>query len=228
VLRTTITEVCHDDRNPLQYQVAGLRYAVHTLSFPEPSPLQKQSALFAACSLADQIARTVKENLVLRVDWVESEQIGPGRLGMTICPGRRDRDRNLEADLGRLRDEGVDRLLCLSTDAELDWAGVPELGTRAEAFGLNYRWLPVPDQGTCTLSEAVDLVGWIRDGLKRGESVVVTCMGGLGRSGMIAACTLVDGGVSPTDAIAFVRATRGPRALETSAQEEFVSRFAVG
>ena len=53
-------------------------------------------------------------------------------------------------------------------------------------------------------------------------------MGGLGRSGMIAACTLVDGGVSPTDAIAFVRASRGPRALETSGQEEFVSRFAVG
>ena len=82
-----------------------------------------------------------------------------GRLGMTICPGRGDRDRNLEADLARLRAEGVDRLLCLSTDAELDWAGVPDLGSRAEAFGLNYRWLPVPDQKTCSLSEAVDLVG---------------------------------------------------------------------
>jgi hypothetical protein len=115
VLRSTISEVCHDDRNPLQYQVAGLRYAVHTLGFPEPSPLQKQSALVAACSLADQIAGTVKANLVLRVDWIESPYIGPGRLGMTICPGRRDRDRNLEADLGRLRDEGVDRLLRSST-----------------------------------------------------------------------------------------------------------------
>jgi protein-tyrosine phosphatase len=145
---------------------------------------------------------------------------------MTICPGRRDRDRNLKADLARLRAEGVDRLLCLSTDAELDWAGVPELGSRAEAFGLNYRWLPVPDQGTCTLSEAGDVVGWCRDGLERGESVVVTCMGGLGRSGTIAACTLVDVGISPTAAIASVRAARGPRAIETSGQEEFVSRFA--
>jgi protein-tyrosine phosphatase len=206
--------------------VAGLRYAVHTLSFPEPSRLQKQSALVAACSLADQIAGTVKANLVLRVDWVESPHIGPGRLGITICPGRQDRDRNLEADLARLRAEGVDRLLCLSTDAELDWAGVPELGSRADAFGLDYRWLPVPDQGTSTLSEAVDLVKWCRDGLNRGESVVVTCMGGLGRSGTIAACTLVDAGVSPKAAIASVRAARGPRALETSGQEEFVSRFA--
>jgi protein-tyrosine phosphatase len=84
----------------------------------------------------------------------------------------------------------------------------------------------VPDQGTCSLSEAVDLVRWCRDGLKRGESVVVTCMGGLGRSGMIAACALVDVGASPTAAIASVRAARGPRALETSGQEELVSRFA--
>src|SRR5205085_10570437 len=84
---------------------------------------------------ADQIATTVEANLVLRVDWVESPQIRTGRLGITICPGRRDRDRNLETDLARLRAEGVDRLLCLSTDAELDWAGVPDLGSRAEAFG---------------------------------------------------------------------------------------------
>jgi protein-tyrosine phosphatase len=50
-------------------------------------------------------------------------------------------------------------------------------------------------------------------------------MGGLGRSGMIAACTLVDAGVAPA-AIVSVRAARGPRALETSGQEEFVSSFA--
>jgi protein-tyrosine phosphatase len=117
-------------------------------------------------------------------------------------------------------------LLCLSTEAELDWAGVPDLGRRAEAFGLNYRWLPVADQGTCSLSEAADLVRWCRDGLTRGEAVVVTCMGGLGRSGMIAACTLVDLGVSPVAAIASVRAARGARALETSGQEELVSQFA--
>ena len=115
-----------------------------------------------------------------------------GRLGRIPAPQARpargddlsraaDRDRNLEADLARLR-EGVDRLLCLSTDDELDWAGVRELGGRAEAFGLNYRWLPVPDQER-TQSEAVDLVAWCRDGLNRGESVVVTCMGGSAAAG---------------------------------------------
>ena len=69
--------------------MALLRYAVHTLSFPEASPLQKQSALAAACSLADQVTRTVEAELTLRVDWIESELIGAGQLGITLCPGRR-------------------------------------------------------------------------------------------------------------------------------------------
>jgi hypothetical protein len=43
---------------------------------------------------------------------------------------------------------------------------------------------------------------------------------------MIAACVLVDAGLSPTAAIASVRAARGPRALETCGQEKLVSRFA--
>ena len=52
--------------------------------------------------------------------------------------------------------------------------------------------------------------------------MVVTCMGGLGRSGTLAACLLVSAGTAPEAAIAAVRAARGPRALETIAQEDFV------
>jgi protein-tyrosine phosphatase len=206
--------------------VALLRYAVHTLSFPEASPLQKQSALAAACSLADQVTRTVEAELALRVGWIESDLLGAGRLGITLCPGRRDRGRDLGTDLAQLRAEGATRLLCLLTDSELLWAGVPDLGPRAQAAGLTYRRFPVPDQGVPDLADAIDLVHWCREATERGETVVVTCMGGLGRSGTIAACVLVDAGMSPDEAIAAVRTARGPRALETIAQENFVVTFA--
>lgn len=63
VLRRIGGRLCHVDRHPLQLQVALLRYVVHTLSFPEASPIQKQSALAAACSLADQITHTVEAEL---------------------------------------------------------------------------------------------------------------------------------------------------------------------
>jgi len=226
VLRRIGGQLCHEDRDPLQLQVALLRYAVHTLSFPEPSPLQKQSALAAACTLADQITHTVQADLALRVDWIESDLSGAGRLGITSCPGRRDRGRDLVTDLAQLRSQGVTRLLCLLTDSELNWAGVPDVGPRARAAGLTYHRLPVPDQGTPDAADAIDLVQWCREGTERGEAVVVTSMGGLGRSGTVAACCLVDAGMSPEAAIAAVRTARGPRALETIAQEDFVVTFA--
>jgi protein-tyrosine phosphatase/nicotinamidase-related amidase len=226
VLRGIGAQLCREDRHPLQLQVALLRYAVHTLSFPEPSPLQKQWALAAACSLADQIVCTVEAESALRVDWIESEHIGAGRLGVTLCPGRRDRGRDLDSDLARLRAEGVTRLLCLLPDAELNWAGVPDLGPRTHAAGLTYRRLPVPDQGTPEVADALELVRWCREATERDETVVVTCMGGLGRSGTVAACFLVSTGLSPDAAIAAVRGARGPRALETIAQENFVVTFA--
>lgn len=69
MLRRNAGQLCHEDRHShLQLQVALLRYAVHTLSFPATSLLQKQSALAAACSLAEQITGTVEADLALRAD----------------------------------------------------------------------------------------------------------------------------------------------------------------
>jgi nicotinamidase-related amidase/aminoglycoside phosphotransferase (APT) family kinase protein len=228
VLRRIGSKLCREDRHPLQLQVALLRYAVHSLSFPQASGLQKQSALAAACSLAEQITGTVEAALALRVDWLEPGLIGTGRLGITLCPGRRDRGRDLGTDLGQLRAAGTARLLCLLTDSELDWAGVSDLGQRAQEAGLDYRRLPIPGQGTPDVAEATELVHWCRDGTERGQAVVVTSMGGLGRSGTVAACFLVAAGISPEAAVAAVRTARGARALETAAQEDFVVRFAAG
>jgi protein-tyrosine phosphatase/nicotinamidase-related amidase len=226
VLRRIDGQLCREDRNPLQLQVALLRYAVHVLSFPQASPLQKQSALAAACSHAEQITETVEAELTLRVDWIEPDLIRTGRLGMTLCPGRRDRGRDLGNDLARLRAEGTTRLLCLLTDSELDWAGVSDLGLRARAEGLAYRRVPIPGQGTPDIAEAAELVHWCHEATDRGEAVVVTSMAGLGRSGTVAACLLVAAGIAPDAAISAVRTARGPRALETLAQEDFVVTFA--
>lgn len=53
------------------------------------------------------------------------------------------------------------------------------------------------------------LVGFLR----RGESVVTSCWAGLNRSGLMSAMTLVKLGATPAQAVAQVRAARGPSAL---------------
>jgi protein-tyrosine phosphatase/nicotinamidase-related amidase len=226
ILREIGGRLCREDRHPLQLEVALLRYAVQTLEFDESSAAQKRWALAAAGLLSDRVRETILANEALRVDWFAADHDGRGVVGITICPGRRDRRRDLDADLAILVDAGVTRLVTLLPDTELVWAGVGDLPARVRAMGIDCRQLPIPDQGVPALEDARELVRWCREGLADGGRVVISCLGGLGRSGTIAACYLVEQGESPSQAISAVRGARGPRAVETRSQEAFVAAYA--
>ena len=77
------------------------------------------------------------------------------------------------------------------------------------------------------LEETTALVDGIVERMSRGETVVVHCLAGRGRSGTIAACCLVATGRAPAEAIRLVRKAR-PGAIEVESQVEFVKRFARG
>jgi protein-tyrosine phosphatase len=69
------------------------------------------------------------------------------------------------------------------------------------------------------------LLARLRDARTRGD-VAVACMGGVGRTGPVAACALVEAGIRPKDAIAHVRLVRHPGAVETETQRDFVNSYA--
>ncbi len=226
-LRGIGARLCREDRHPLQMDLALLRYAVHTLSFDESSPLQKEWALAAACGFADDAEQGMRADFKLRVDWLDDELLeGPGRLGLTICPGRRDRGRDLAADLDALAEAGASRVLCLLGDEELRWAGVADMESQAVERGMVFRQAPILDQGVPGHEDARELARWCLGAVADGERVVVHCMGGLGRAGTVAACTLVERGLAAEDAIVAVRRARGARAVETAGQERFVGDHA--
>lgn len=225
MLRGFVAELCREDRDPTQLRVALLRYAGHTLSFDESSALQKKWALAAACGHALDIENAYARARTLRLDVVPVPNRS-GKLALTICPGRRDRDRDLTADVETMRDFDAKCFVTLVTDDELEWAGVPELASAVRAQGIEAVRLPIPDQRAPSLEDAVALVRKLDALLARGENVVVACMGGLGRSGTIAACLVALSGKTAEAAIADVRAARDPRAVETREQSDFVARFA--
>lgn len=175
----------------------------------------------------------------LRIDWLEPAQLGddlPGRLGLTILPGKRGASfrypgrvyrRDLDQDLAMLRTAGVGRLLLLVDDAELSHWGDPRIVAQGAAAGVTVLRHPIPDgRPPASIAEMDEMLVEIRDG-RRSGNVAVACMGGVGRSGTVAACALVQAGQSPDDAIATVRAVRHPTAVETAEQERFVAAFAV-
>ncbi|MBA2662743.1 MAG: dual specificity protein phosphatase family protein [Bradymonadaceae bacterium] len=172
----------------------------------------------------------------LRVDWIRPEDVPQfaGRLGLTFAPGKWQPeghtafwDRDLEADLTRLRDAWTtDCLVTLNEGHELERLRIPTLCERAVAAGIESLYFPIPDQGIPSDPGAfAELCAQITERLADGRRVVVHCMGGLGRSGLVAAACIIGLGYSSEQAIALVRNAR-PGAVENTAQERFLAGVA--
>jgi protein-tyrosine phosphatase len=84
-----------------------------------------------------------------------------------------------------------------------------------EDFGL-------PENPGLAAQQIVDAFGEAR----RGGLVEVGCLGGSGRTGTALACMAVLAGVPATEAVAWVRASYRPQAVETTEQEAWVRWFA--
>jgi protein-tyrosine phosphatase len=173
----------------------------------------------------------------LRIDWIAADELDgsrSGRLGLTFLPGKRGVSqrypgnvyrRDTSTDLATMHAAGVVRLVLLVEDQELArWgdARIVELGAEA---GIDVRRYPMADGSAPVSTTEMDRILEAIDEGRAAGDVAVACMGGVGRSGMVAACALVRAGSSPTEAIARVRRLRHPTAVETAAQERFVNAY---
>lgn len=160
----------------------------------------------------------------------------PGALGITFCPGKKQRDgssgiwnRDLATDLDDVRQWGTTAVISLIEDHEIAALQVQGLGSEIMARDMEWHHLPIVD---VSVPDQRFEAGWmtsrapILGRLRAGERVVVHCKGGLGRAGMISARILIELGVPAELAITIVRRAR-PRAIETPAQERHVREYAV-
>jgi protein-tyrosine phosphatase/nicotinamidase-related amidase len=223
-LRSYYPELIHETTDPLQFFIGQLRYAVHTLGFDESSEWQRRWALYASARAAMRVTDLYWHGGPLRLDGLNPGQAG-GQVSLTILPGRRDRNRSLDADLGVMKDQGVTHVVPLITQAELAAYGVPDLLEAYRAAGFDVHHLAVEDQGVPTKEEMRGLVRWIREAFQKDGRVVIHCVGGLGRSGAAAACLLVSRGFSPNAAVWAVRQARSPRAVESDEQMAFIRDY---
>ncbi len=164
---------------------------------------------------------------------IDAMRCGSGWIGMTRCPGTKGGsrfggglDRDLNVDIGVIRDWGATALVSLVESSELALLGVPDLDTVAEAAGLEWHHLPIVD---ARVPEADFERLWTYSGhvlrarLTAGERIVVHCRGGYGRTGTVAARLAIEFGEPPAQALARVRASR-EGTVETHAQEAYVLR----
>lgn len=157
---------------------------------------------------------------------------GNGLIGMTICPGKichgayGIHKRGLAADLEVIRAWGTEILVSLIEEQEYEEYGIGDMGSMIPK-GIIHIKLPIRDMDIPDSrweSEWARVGPDIRAVLRRGGKVCIHCLGGLGRTGTVAARLLVEFGMDPEQAIQEVRSAR-PGAIQTQAQERYVYSF---
>ncbi|MGK0433344.1 MAG: protein-tyrosine phosphatase/nicotinamidase-related amidase [Planctomycetota bacterium] len=226
MLRAYHGRLVHSNRDPLQLFVGLLRYAGHTLAFDEPNALQLKWALYTAGRCAEKVTRRLQQSTKLRVDWLEHDAVSEGRIGLSILPGRKDWKRRIGEDLKDLEKDGIGSVMCLVPGGELAQYGVSDLLDAYKSRGFQVCHLGFVDQMAASIEDMDRAVDWLDDQVASNKSVLIHCVGGLGRSGMAAACWLVRRGLSAERALEVVRTARGPRAVETRVQEALVAEYA--
>ncbi|MBT0959376.1 hypothetical protein IV417_18450 [Alphaproteobacteria bacterium KMM 3653] len=120
---------------------------------------------------------------------------------------------------------GAKLFVILTEEQELPEGSFAFLQQAAGDSGLTLHFMPIVD---FEVPRAEFMAKWpalwadIRARLVNGETVACSCQYGAGRSGLLAAFTLIEQGMEPQDAIALVR-SHFDEAIESTMQEDWLT-----
>lgn len=147
-------------------------------------------------------------------------------LVLTPCPGTKDV--SLADSIEQLKEQGVTVVVTALSLDELQEAGVGSLPKEVEKAGL--LWLHAPIEDDCAPDEAF-LENWqalspaLLNAVNNGEKIALHCMGGSGRTGLLAAHLLLEKGWQLPEIISKVQALR-PGAFTKTVQIDYIHQFA--
>jgi len=147
-------------------------------------------------------------------------------LVLTPCPGTQGE--GLKSSLEQLKESGVAAIVTAINNEEMEKVGVTELSEITKSLGMEWYHQPIEDH--CAPAEGFDKE-WkkvspaIQSALDKGRKVAVHCMGGSGRTGMLATHILLDRGWKLDDIKSQVKLLR-PRAFTQQVQIDYINKVA--
>lgn len=132
-----------------------------------------------------------------------------GALILTPCPGTKGV--SLTESLAELKAQGVTTIVTALNQAEMIEAGVSELASEAQAQGIVWLHAPIEDDKAPAEDFAQNwqqVTPKVEAALAQGDKVALHCMGGSGRTGLLAAHVLLAKGWDLDTIITKVQALR--------------------
>lgn len=149
-----------------------------------------------------------------------------GALILTPCPGTKETD--LDTSLAQLKEQGVEAIVTALDDAELASKDVAALGEKIQALGM--QWFQIEIEDDCAPG-AEFAAKWqaaspaLHAVVDNGGKVAMHCMGGSGRTGLLAAHLLLEKEWSLETIFEQVKALR-PGAFTKPVQIDYIQSVA--
>ena len=133
----------------------------------------------------------------------------------------------LDADVRDLRAVGVEVLVSMLSEREVEVLDLADEGAACERLGVEFLAFPFEDQGVpASVGATVALAQDIAVRLFRGQSVGLHCRWGLGRSALIAAVVLANTGLDLSAAFEAIERARGLGFPAAWDQRKWAEQFA--
>lgn len=157
---------------------------------------------------------------MLRLFWIEGG--GVGRMAITARPRGNDW---LDAEVDAWKAAGLDLIVSLLESSEISELGLGREADLCRSRGIDFISFPIPDRGVPQPDQAAQMARVLAARLRGGRSIAIHCRAGIGRSSLIAACTLTFCGIAPERAFTLIKAARGVDVPDTDEQRDWVMSF---
>jgi protein-tyrosine phosphatase len=122
---------------------------------------------------------------------------------------------------------GIDIVVSLLEREEVSDLGLQREAELCRSNGIDFIAFPIRDRGVPDSQlEVLQFARSVMTSVQDGRSVAIHCRAGIGRSSMIAACTLICSGIGAEDALALIQQSRGLRVPDTDEQRDWILAFA--
>lgn len=137
-------------------------------------------------------------------------------------------NRDVQEDLNTIKQHNVGLIIGLIEEHEYASLQIQDLATKANQMGIQFVKYPTVDNTPFLNLQEIDQINdTIMRFMQAGESVLIFCKGGLGRTGMLAACFLVrHGNLEADTAIRQVQKCR-KSTIGRKQQQNFVKQYFV-
>lgn len=151
----------------------------------------------------------------LRVYWIKAPSVAPGRLAVMPRP--------LPHQFDELKRQGIDVVVSMMEQGEAAELGLGDEAGLCAAAGIEFLNLPIIDHGIpSAVTPVTRLSRQIATHLEGGRGVAVHCFAGLGRSPLMCAAVLIDGGMGALEACDLISDTRGIGVPEMAEQSDWL------